>query len=283
MLPSLDNFFTDKPAWMIGCIAFALIAILASIDHLTGYELSFSVFFLIPISLAAWYGHRTLGYVVSVGAAAAWMVVEGISPQPYSEEWILYWNSTMRLVVFVVVAYLIARLRMTLAYQQRLARTDKLTGLLNRAGFVDRAGLVVSAAMRYGNGIAIAYIDLDGFKAINDTMGHSQGDAVLKFIGGILDRSSRKSDIVARIGGDEFAVLLPNTNLPGAQFYFDNLHSLIEDEIRKYGWPQLGVSIGAAVFESGSPDLDEALQFADNLMYRAKRDGVSSVIVEAAA
>lgn len=283
MLRWFDNIVTGKPAWMIGCLVFPLILLLGSVDLLTGYELSTSVFYLIPISTAAWYGNRNLGYIASVVSAVCWMVVEETATQPYTQPWILYWNTATRLVFFIVVAYLITELRTQLIHQQQLARTDDLTGLLNRAGFLDRATAVINAAARYGNTIAVAYIDLDGFKHVNDTLGHSQGDEVLKSVGNLLGRSSRESDIVARLGGDEFAVLLPNTNLSGARFYFDNLHSALQGEMRQRGWPVRGISIGAAVFDHGTPDLPDALRLADSLMYRAKGNGQPSVIVEAAA
>lgn len=283
MLRWFDNIVTGKPAWMVGCLVFPLIVLLGSIDFLTGYELSISVFYLIPISIAAWYAGRNLGCIASGVSAASWMIVEGTTAEPYAEQWVLYWNAATRLIFFVVVTYLIAELRKQLMRQRQLARMDNLTGLLNRAGFLDRATAVVSAAARYDNTVVIAYIDLDGFKNINDTLGHSQGDEVLKSVGNLLSRSSRESDIVARFGGDEFAVLLPNTNLPGARFYFHNLHSALQSEIRQNGWPTLGISIGAVVFDCGTPSLSDALRLADSLMYRAKRKGQPSVIIKAAA
>jgi len=283
MLRVVDSFLAEKSVRTVASLSFVLILLLAMIDHLTGNEVSFSVFYLIPISIAVWYGGSGLGYIASGASGIAWMIVEGTTGQPYSQQWILFWNAAVRTGFFTIFVYLITELRTHLRLERQLARTDALTGLLNRAGFVDRAGAVISAASRYEHAVAIAYIDLDGFKRINDTLGHSQGDEALKSIGGLLDRSSRQSDIVARIGGDEFAILLPNTDLRGAQTYFENLHSVLQNEIAQRHWTSLGVSIGAAVFERGPSDLSEALHIADSLMYRAKRTGESRVVVESAA
>ncbi|MEX2125620.1 MAG: diguanylate cyclase [Woeseia sp.] len=282
MLRSFNALFRDLSVSMVGSLTFALILLLGTIDHLSGYELSVSVFYLIPISIAVWYGNRRMGYIASVGSAATWMIVDHATAEPYSQLWILFWNSSVRLVFFIVVAYLIAELKSQLRRQQQLARTDSLTGLLNRAGFFERADIVVHAASRYGNAIAIAYIDLDGFKKINDTQGHSRGDEALKAVGRLLARSSRESDVVARLGGDEFVVLLPDTNPAGAHGYFDKLHSQLQDEIQQQGWSNLGFSIGAVVCENAPADISEALRLADSLMYRTKRTGRSGVIVETA-
>ena len=256
--------------------------LLAGLDHLTGDELSFSVFYLMPISIAAWYGSRRMGYIVSALAAGIWLILEKAAAPPIEQDWILFWNSAVRLVFFFVVAYLLSELHSQLQRQKRLARTDDLTGLLNRAGFFERAKVAANAASRYGHAIAIAYIDLDGFKKINDTFGHLQGDTALKTVGDLLDGSSRESDVVARLGGDEFVVLLPNTNLSGANTYFEKLHFELQREMRQKGWNGLGLSIGAIVFEKAPEDIFEALRLADTLMYRAKHSGKCSVIVERA-
>src|SRR5690606_27922613 len=151
---------------------------------------------------------------------------------------------------------------------------------LNRTGFFERANIATTSASRYGYSIAVAYIDLDGFKNINDTLGHQQGDAALKAVATLLAKSSRDSDVVARTGGDEFVVMLPNTSLAGARAYFEKMQFELQLEIRQQGWRTLGLSVGAVVFEEAPEDIFEALQLADTLMYRAKRSANSGVIVE---
>lgn len=280
MLRTCNSFLASQSAPVVGCLAFALMLLLAGLDHLTGDELSFSVFYLMPISMAAWYGNREMGFIVSGLAAGIWLALEWAATPVFRQDWVVFWNSAVRLVFFFVVAYLLSELKSQLQRQQQLARTDSLTGLLNREGFFDRAKAAINAASRYGHAMAIAYIDLDGFKKINDTLGHLQGDAALKTVSALLGASSRESDVVARLGGDEFVVLLPNTSLRGANAYFEKLHVELQREMRQQGWPGLGLSIGAIVFEKAPENIFEALRLADTLMYRAKRSGKSRVMVE---
>jgi len=278
----INTFFAVRSATMVCGLAVLLMLLVAATDHLTGFELSFSVFYLIPTSIAVWYGSRRMGYGMSLFGAATWMTVEVTSGQPYSQPWILLWNSAVRLAFFSLVAYLLAELKAQLQRQRDLATTDNLTGLLNRAGFFEHATLVVNTAARYDHGIAVAFIDLNGFKSINDNMGHSQGDRALKTIGGLLDQASRKSDVIARFGGDEFVVLLPDTDLTGAKAYFAKLQLELQREIHEHGWTGLGSSIGAVVFKTAPTDIDDALRRADELMYRVKQSGETGTIVEEA-
>lgn len=280
MIRPLDRFFNGMPTWQLVLWSAVLVAFFAVIDRLTGYELSFAIFYLVPVSVAAWYGTRRVTCTVALLATAAWLVVEYMTDRPYSQHWILWWNSIVRLMFFGVVALLLRQLRSHVQSQERLARTDALTGLLNRAGFLERSEALVNSAARYGLSLVIGFIDLDGFKKVNDTLGHYQGDEVLRRVGASLRGSTRDSDIAARLGGDEFAVLLPNTSLEGAGAYFAKLHEQLLNEIRRHGGPDIGVSIGAIVFEDGPPHLAEALRMADELMYRAKKSGRTSVVVE---
>lgn len=276
----LDRFFDRKPIWQTGFWCILLVVFFGLVDDVTGYELSFGIFYLVPITIAAWYGSRTLTYAISVLAAFVWLAVAYTFEQSHSQQWILLWNAGVRLMFFVIVAMLVRELKSHVQLQQSLARTDMLTGLLNRAGFVERSEALVNSAARYGLSVAIGFIDLDEFKKINDTLGHFHGDEVLKAVGATLNDSSRESDIAGRLGGDEFAVLLPNTNLTGASVFFEKLHFQLLNDLRQNGWPSAGVSIGAIVFERGPPNLGDALKFADQLMYRAKKSAATSVIVE---
>jgi diguanylate cyclase (GGDEF)-like protein len=266
--------------WQLVAWCTVLIGFVGVIDQITGNELSFAIFYLVPVGIAAWYGRlRSLTWAISVIATLTWCGADYLADRNYSHEWVLVWNAAVRMMFFAVVVLLLHQLRLHVESQRELARTDTLTGLLNRIGFLERSEALVNSAARYDLSLAIGFIDLDGFKKLNDSFGHHYGDEVLRAVGAALKGSTRGSDIAGRLGGDEFAVLLPNTELAGANAYFAKLHAELLAQMREHG-PDVGVSIGAIVFEDGSPHLSEALRLADQLMYRAKKSGRTSVLVE---
>jgi len=276
----IDRFFGRMAGWQLVSWCTLLVAMFGVIDHITGNELSVAAFYLVPVGVAAWYGSRRTTWAIAVLATVTWFGVEYIADRAYSHQWFLFWNSGVRMVFFGIVALLLRQLRLHVEAQRRLARTDPLTGLLNRAGFLERSEALVNSAARYRLSLAIGFIDLDGFKKVNDSFGHFQGDQVLRVVGAVLDRLTRDSDIAGRLGGDEFAVVLPNTPLAGAEAYFGKLREELLGGLRRDGGPEVGVSIGAIVFEEGPPPLPEALRMADQLMYRAKKSARTGLVVE---
>jgi len=265
------------PALLAG--ALALLGLLGVVDHATGFELSFSLFYLAPISLASWYLGRNAGLSVSVAAAAVWLLVDRTSGRPYSQAWIPMWNAGVRLGFFLVTSLLLVELRRQLALERDLARLDPLTGLRNSRAFHEEAGLLFRLAARHRHPIALAYVDLDDFKRINDERGHEEGDRALAETGRLLSRSVRSTDVAARLGGDEFALLLPYIDLDDARRYFDDLQAKLTAMAAREGWP-IGFSVGVAVFRDAPPAGREALQLADALMYRVKRGGKNDVVCE---
>jgi diguanylate cyclase (GGDEF)-like protein len=151
------------------------------------------------------------------------------------------------------------------------ARIDGLTGLLNRRGFDERATLELADTDRKPQAIAAAAFDIDGFKHINDEWGHQVGDRVLARIGGLLAGRSRGIDIAARMGGDEFVVLLPGSDLPEAHAFTQRIrHALASGE--DSGLPAVRVSAGVAVAIAPS-NIEPLLHRADQALYAAKRAG----------
>ncbi|MDH3209935.1 MAG: CHASE domain-containing protein [Burkholderiaceae bacterium] len=153
-----------------------------------------------------------------------------------------------------------------------LARKDVLTGLSSPRAFREEAAMLIKLAARTGVPSALAFLDLDDFKLVNDTMGHAEGDRVLQCIGEALAKSTRSTDLVGRLGGDEFVVLLPEAEAASAKLFFDRLHEQLLELMRDHGWP-VGVSMGVAFFPTAPPSADDALHFADSVMYMAKKAG----------
>ncbi|MCV7217579.1 GGDEF domain-containing protein [Mycobacterium crocinum] len=152
------------------------------------------------------------------------------------------------------------------------ASVDPLTGLANRAAFLAALETTISGAAGTGNPVAVVvYIDLDGFKPINDVYGHPVGDEVLKIIGGRIAANSREGDLGARIGGDEFAVLLESSSYPDPFSLRDRLVTILQEEMDTSVGPlTVGASCGTAVV--GGADLAEAVMArADAAMYADKR------------
>jgi diguanylate cyclase (GGDEF)-like protein len=160
-----------------------------------------------------------------------------------------------------------------------LAQHDPLTDLPNRLLFQDRLQLAMARSARSGSPVGVILMDLDGFKAINDSEGHRVGDETLKALARRLRSSLRKSDTVARIGGDEFAFVLPDlTTATAAVRIGEKILTSVETPLKVEDvYVDLRASLGVAMFPSDADNAEALLQFADVAMYRAKRGGGSSV------
>lgn len=161
---------------------------------------------------------------------------------------------------------------------QRLAHTDALTGLMNRRAWTDANALERERQKRWGDGHAVIALDLDHFKKVNDTHGHAAGDAVLQAVGDLLAKSFRKLDSVARIGGEEFGVLLPHTPAADAAVLAEQLREAISLLRIPFGERELHISasIGVAHSSEAGPEGPQAL--ADARSYAAKRGGRNRVV-----
>lgn len=152
------------------------------------------------------------------------------------------------------------------------ATTDDLTGCLSHRAFFSRLDEEIARARRYGQTLSLVVADIDDFKSMNDSFGHGAGDSALRLAGATLRSRSRGADIVARIGGDEFAVLLPATELEGA----------VEQSVRLFGQGRTGephpsFSVGVASLNEDEPTADRLFRDADSAMYHAKRTGRAGV------
>lgn len=159
--------------------------------------------------------------------------------------------------------------------ENRLAYVDALTGLPNRRLFFDRLNQALSRAQRYDEKVALLFIDLDGFKPVNDSLGHDIGDLLLQEVARRLEGCLRKSDTVARIGGDEFTCILPHIERAGdinvvARKIIRALNSLFDIKGNKI---HISGSLGASLFPDDSADCEELISNADAAMYNAKKQG----------
>ena len=172
----------------------------------------------------------------------------------------------------------ISRLRSQTDEMTHLALTDPLTGLANRRHMIEQLGREFQRARRYRRPLSLVYIDLDGFKAINDRFGHMFGDEVLKNTALAMQAVLRSTDLLARIGGDEFAVLLPETNMDGAKGVVSKLWKALEAfNINPPASLSLSFCAGIARLREDDESVDDLLARADEAMYGAKAAGRSQV------
>jgi diguanylate cyclase (GGDEF)-like protein len=156
--------------------------------------------------------------------------------------------------------------------EKGLARTDSLTGALNSRSFYDVAQTEIDRCQRYHRPFALAYIDLDNFKAINDTFGHTTGDEALRTVATFIRQRTRRTDVLARLGGDEFGLLLPETTEQLARNVIGKIQEGLAQEMRRNAWP-ITFSIGVLSCTTAPPTSDALIKMADELMYSVKREG----------
>jgi diguanylate cyclase (GGDEF)-like protein len=283
---SLDAFtaFADRvlrqlPPWAIFLLALLLMFGIGLLDYAFGPEISLSFFYILPVGIATWYGSRELGVLCAVLSDLP-LLVEQLGKDSFSNRpGFLLWTLFLQTGTMLVVVVLQDKIRALLQHEAALARIDALTGLLNRRGFIERLDYLVHLAAREHIEFALAYIDLDDFKQVNDRYGHEEGDRALRVTAHILATATRHSDVAGRLGGDEFALLLHGVDQDRAAYLMREMHELFRRTFKRERLA-LTCSIGCVAFKCTIPDVATAIRAADALMYEVKRRGKDSVLVE---
>lgn len=272
LLNKLENFSSTS----IVLLAIAQIILLGIIDFYTGFELSFSVFYLVPVGLTAWYSEKKAALFISILSAITWQFSNELAGQTFHHFLIPFWNASTRLGFFVIVTILLTKLKESYLYQRNLAQTDFLTGAANPRAFYKALQMEVLRSRRYHRTFTLCYLDADNFKMINDTLGHNVGSDLLVRVVEITKDTLRATDIIARLGGDEFAVLLPETDKKDAQTVVKKLRAGLLSEMESNNWA-VTFSIGVMTYTESPENVDEVIKLADNLMYEVKRNGKNSI------
>jgi diguanylate cyclase (GGDEF)-like protein len=245
-------------------------------DRLVGHAIDPMVLYLVPIGFAAWVAGPRIGVALAGLAAlvnltvAAWPSGRAVPP------WVLLVGLVLDLLVFLGAALAFALLRWHLEREHQLSSTDPLTGIGNHRAFEDAVRREIARGERRAAPLSLVYIDLDRFKELNDSRGHPVGDALLRIVGGALEASVRTVDSAARVGGDEFAVLLPDTGPEACRQVVTRIRDRLRSSTREAGfWNTF--SVGAVTFERPPGDAASAVAAVDRAMYQVKRSGRDGV------
>jgi diguanylate cyclase (GGDEF)-like protein len=251
-------------------VGFTSTSVVASGEADTPFALMY-----IWIAVDSWYvlrpreaGALTAIAVIASGAAMASVAQEHDNALTW---WVMVTGTT--LTVAVVAAVLRLRADRLVAYLASAASRDPLTGLLNRRGFQESADREMASARRYDVALAVVTADLDHFKGVNDSFGHHSGDEALVKFAALCGASARSQDLIARVGGEEFAFLFPHTDGPGAVCMAERIRQGMRTDVLSPDGTPLTASFGVAEFPDDGDDVDTLLAAADRALYAAKSGG----------
>ena len=253
-------------------IAALALVVIGTVDHLAPERLSLSAVYLFPILVAGWNcGWRWAAAFAML--AFANQLAGGVLQAPRTAD-LFYFEVTManRFVTYLLVVFLIGQLRQLYDRERDSARLDELTGVANRRGFYEVLEHEIARHERSGRAFCVAYLDCDRFKAVNDNLGHAAGDRLLRAVATTLAQALRRSDSLASLGGDEFAILLPETDAHQAGEVVHKLRDALGAMTAREGF-DVTFSIGVSAFLSVPPSVDRAIDHADGAMYAAKAAG----------
>lgn len=277
----LREAFLWQPGWAgrsLILLGGALVVTAVGYVHaLTGLAYEFHLFFVVPVLVVSWFLGSRFGYAVALLAAVEWFLADRLLAGEAASLLPLLFNTVVRLAILIGSAWLVGSIRNVLVRESRLAREDALTRLPNRREFHDRGRQAFAQAQRQKAPFTAVFIDLDRFKEVNDQHGHGTGDELLRRLGTLLRKSLRETDLAGRIGGDEFVVVMPQTDLDDARRAAARVLRAFHDDpgIATAGGERLPVraSLGVATLGPDVKDAAALVALADEALYDAKGKG----------
>ncbi|MGH7738723.1 MAG: GGDEF domain-containing protein, partial [bacterium] len=200
-----------KYRWAVFIGSILLFTIFACEDYWDGPEIHLTVLYLIPVYLGTWFVGFWAGAFFSFLSGLTFLIDPMAAPKLFPDIGPVLFNLVSIIVVYSAFSFALDLLKNKYAEAQDRLKRDSLTGLLNGSAFFEELEAERLRAVRYGHPLTLCFIDLDHFKQVNDTLGHIAGSELLKMTAEILRKSVRASDQVARMGGDEFVILFPET------------------------------------------------------------------------
>jgi diguanylate cyclase (GGDEF)-like protein len=256
-----------SPKTLVAC-AFLMTLLLGIFDLQTGVEGHFLLLYLVPIFIGSWFVSREVGVYLAFFGSLTWFAADWLSGRSYSSAWIAYWNVVTRTSVFVLFAVTQAQLRAKLNELSKLASRDLLTGLPNGHAFYQLAAKEMDRAFGL-EPMTLACIDVTGFHWVNHRFGYPMGDQMVCKIAHTIKQHVPRPDLVGRMGGTSFAVLLPNVASETANFVLEGVHHALNEERRKFSHP-LTFFISAIACTKAPRTVAELLHEADTQMTRMK-------------
>jgi diguanylate cyclase (GGDEF)-like protein len=258
--------------------------ILGYLDFITG-PYSFLIFYVIPIFLSAWFIDKGFGLTVALACVSASIVANMAQGATDHGVWYFFWDTIAGSVYLVLLSLMFSTMKEKHDREKGLAHLDPLTGALNRDRFYELAAYEIQKAQRYGRPFTAAYLDLDNFKFVNDRFGHPVGDEVLQVFARTVRENTRTTDLLTRMGGDEFVILFPETGTEGAGIALRHIHRKFLAEMESVSW-NVTFSAGLITYNTPPASVEEMIKKADDLMYAAKKSGRNATrqqVVEAIA
>lgn len=273
---SIGHWIKRQNKYTIFLIAFGLFFLDEYIDSLVGPQVNISFFHLIPIFLIVWNSGFWAGTAYSVFCTIVIGWVETIQGG-HAFTGPLLFNACANLVFYASFSLVLDKLNKNLEVITRMAERDGLTGLLNFNAFIQKAERALDGAIIRKEPVTVAYFDVDNFKKINDSLGHREGDEVLRMVGKAPLALLRETDLFGRVGGDEFVILLPGLSPEQAGKKLSEIFELLGRSL----WEKqktVTFSLGAVTFLPPPPNCKNAIHEADQLMYQAKRNGKNRLL-----
>jgi diguanylate cyclase (GGDEF)-like protein len=279
MMKRLTTPLSARQQIIVGLFALVCANFLAYLDLVLSNGFNFSYLYLLPIFLASWFVSRNMGFAVALWATAAWYTNESILDRSYAEAWIPIWNLLTRVGVFVVSAAMVAQLRAKLGELSQLAARDFLTGLPNGHAFYELAAKEMKLASD-AEPLTLATIFVGGVQLVNYRFGYPAGDQMLCTIAHTIQQQAPRPDLVGRMGGTSFSVLLPNTTSENANLILQKVHEALDFQRRKFSHP-LNFFFSAVACAKPPKTLAELLYQADTQMEHIKSSGKDQIQIAA--